>query len=271
MIERLKRLIHRKPSFKKHQFKFTGYIPKKLPALVIFPEEKTPFFDSLTLFYSISMYHDKSLALLANDLVDAFTYHFPQTRYFIYGENIGQELRKFFSNEPPVVYLLSLHNDVFASFPERFSGSFDVALKRFSSHYNFLLDAEPESYKEFVNDFLKITGIENRVEEFKSKLKLKRGNSNIIFVDSGNPGILKGLKEIEDVVTVVRFEKYDFKFIGDRSFEEILKIALNSKLIIADDSIFTGYALHYQIPVYSENCEKYYKSPGCKSFKQLKL
>lgn len=271
MIERLKKLIHRRPSFEKHQFKFNGHIPRELPALVIFPEEKTPFFDALALYYSISKYHENHSVLITEDLKDAFRFHFPHVKYYVFNETVSQDLRNFFKEELPVVYLLSMYNDVFAPFPERFSGSFDVALKRFSSHYNFLLDTEQDNYPEFVEDYLKISGIKSRVEEFKSNLSLEKSTSKFIFVDSRNLGVAKELKNHDNVVTMIQFEKYDFNFIGDKPFEEILKIAINSKLVIADDSIFTGYALHYQVPVYSENCEKYYKNLNCKSIKSLKL
>ncbi len=271
MIDRLKKLIRRRPSFEKHSFKFNGHIPRELPALVIFPEDKTPFFDALALFYSISKYHESTSVVLTDGLKDGFRHHFPHVKFFLFNDSVGQDLRNFFAGKLPVVYLMSMYNDIFSSFPEKFSGSFDVAIKRFSSHYNFLLDTEPNDYQAFVNDFLKISSIENRVEEFKNSFSLKRNASKSIFLDSRDPEVAKILKNHDNVITTFKFEKYDFNFVGDKSFEELLKIALNSKIIVAEDSIFTGYALHYHVPVFSENCKKYYKNQNCKSIKSLKL
>ncbi len=267
MINRLINLF-RSRAFKKSDFRFNGKIPSDLPAIFIFPEDKTPFVAALPLYFSLKNYHKKIAALGIPDISPAFKYHFPTDEFVEYNPQKPESFVRF---KDSVIYLGSIFRDSFHNFPEICRGRFSVAYMGFSSHYNFLVDTDFDSYSSFVSNFLRILTIPDLTEEFKKKLHLPpKSRGDRVFLDFKNPSKLK--KRYLDQVRNKGFSTFryqELEFIGDLPFDKQLEILSSSCCLVSDDSLFTGYALHYGIPVYSENCSKYYKNQLCKELREF--
>lgn|GEM_PF-4115431 len=258
--------LFRSRAFKKADFKFNGKIPGGSPAIFIFPEDRTPFLPAAGLFYSLLKYHGNIMAIGLPEISQGFKYHFPHVDFLEFNPQKPVHLEK----QDSVIYLGSIYRDVFYNFPEICRGKFSVATRGFDSHYNLLVDTEFNSYPDFVKNFLKVLGIPDFAGEFLDKIRPPQDvRKNHLILDTKNPSrfrkhLMKTQKRIYSTTHI-----QDTEFIGDLPFSEKLKVLSSACCLVSEDSLFTGYALHYQIPVYGENCSKYFKNPLCKDFEEL--
>ena len=268
MIERILQFFRTK-SYKKPEFKFNGIIPGDAPALTTFSEFKTPFFDELALFYSIKEYHQKTVAIGIPEKEKAFKFHFPYDTYLTFSEDIRIKIEKIFKSQKPVIYLLSPRTDVFADFPQHCPGLFSVAHKNFSKYYNLLADIPFEDMKDFSTNFLKTLKIPDKRQHFYKSLNIPQSpRTSNVFVDTLDPTRLKKLRIPEGSYSMVELE--GVILIKDKPFSEQLNYLSRSCCLIGEDSLFTGYALHYGLPVFNDLCDEFYKNSNCHKLKEYK-